>query len=147
MVETVHEILLLQKGRGVEEGVALLGFSSALREESLLVLQRHPVFTPGLPHVRLIDIEGGLRHAHAPPRAVLCEGGPLGEGKRRAVRVRETDVLEVALERPAVGHLLPASDPWLSYPRQHEPFGRGVLGHACDVAGPEQGAARKVVLE
>ncbi len=147
MVETVHEILLLQKGRGVEEGVALLGFSSALREESLLVLQRHPVFTPGLPHVRLIDIEGGHRHAHAPPRAVLCEGGPLGEGKRRAVRVRETDVLEVAPERPAVGHLLAASDPWLPYPRQHEPFGRGVLSHTCDVAGPDQGAARKAVRE
>jgi hypothetical protein len=107
VVETVHEILLLQEGHGVEEGVALLGFSSALREESLLVLQRRPVFTPGLPHVRLIDIEGGI------------------------VRVRETDVLEVALERPAVGHLLPAGDPWLPYPRQHEPFGRGVLGHTC----------------
>ncbi len=82
VVATVHELLLLQEGRGVEEGVALLGFGSALREESLLVLQRHPDFTPGLPHVRLIATEGGLRPAHAPPRAVLCEGGPLG--KRQA---------------------------------------------------------------
>jgi len=40
--------------------------------------------------------------------------------------------LEVALERPAVGHLLPATDPWLPYPRQHEPFGRGVLGHTWE---------------
>jgi hypothetical protein len=75
VVETVHEILLLQEGRGVEEGVALLGFSSALREESLLVLQRHPVCTPGLPHVRLIDIEGGLRHAEgssAPTVGAFC---------------------------------------------------------------------------
>ena len=62
--------------------------------------------TPGLPHVQLADIEERLRHERAPPCAGLCEGGPLGEGERRAVRVRETNMLEVALERPAISHLL-----------------------------------------
>jgi len=59
------------------------------------------------------------RHHHEPPRAaprqkfeplpaVLFEGGPLGEGERRAVRVLEANMLEVALERPAISHLLSA---------------------------------------
>ena len=56
----------------------------------------------------------------------------------------KANVLEVALERPAVGHLLAAGDPRLRYPRQHEPFGRTALGHARNVAGPEQGATASV---
>ena len=65
-----------------------------MREEAQLVLRRNPGVTPGLPHVRLADIEGRLRHECAPPCAVLCEGGLLGEGKRRAVRVLQANVLE-----------------------------------------------------
>jgi hypothetical protein len=65
--------------RGIEEGAALLGFGGALREEAPLVLRRHPGVTLELPHMRLADIEGGLRHERAPPCAVLREGGPLGD--------------------------------------------------------------------
>jgi hypothetical protein len=79
-----------------------------------------------------------IPHERAPPCAVLCEGGPLGEGERRAVRVLEANMLEVALERPGISHLLSVRDTWLSHPRQHGPFGCAVLGHAYDVAGPEQ---------
>jgi hypothetical protein len=75
VVETVHEMFLfagldsgrVRDDRGIEEGAALLGFGGALREESLLVLRRHPGITPGLPHMRLADIEVGLRHERAPP--------------------------------------------------------------------------------
>ena len=42
-------------------------FGGALRKEAPLVLRRHPGITPGLPHMRLADIEGGLRHKRAPP--------------------------------------------------------------------------------
>ena len=119
VVETVQEMLLLRDW---------------VREEAPLVLRRHLGVTPGLPHMRLADIEGGLRHERAPRYTALCEGGLLGEGERRAVRVREANVLEVALERPAISHLLSARDTWLPHPRQH---GCAVLGHACDVAGPE----------
>ena len=56
--------------------------------------------------MRLADIEGELCHGRAPPRTVLCEGGPLGEGG--AIRVLDANVPEVALERPAVSHLLSA---------------------------------------
>ena len=86
--------------------------------------------------MRLADIEVGLRHERVPPCAVLCEGGSIGEGERRAARVLEANMLEVAIERPAVSHLLSARDTWLPHPRQHEPFGCVILGHACDVAGP-----------
>ena len=96
----------------IEEGAALLGFGGALREEVPLVLRRHPGVTPGLPHMRLADIEGVLRHERAPPCTILCEGGPLGEGERQAVRVLEANILEVALERPAISHLLSARGSW-----------------------------------
>ena len=74
VVESVHEMLLfagldsgrVRDDRGIEEGAALLGFGGALREEVLLVLRRHPGITPGLPHMRLADIEGGLCHERAP---------------------------------------------------------------------------------
>ena len=78
-----------------------------------------------------------MRLANIEPCTVLCEGGSLGDGERQAVCVLEANMLEVALERPAISHLLSARDTWLPHPRQHEPFGCAVLGHACDVAGPE----------
>ena len=133
--------------RGIEEGTALCDFCSALRHEPPPVCRRHPGVAPGRPYVRLANVEWPFGHKLAPPRAVLREGGPFGEGERGAVCACLSKVLEVALERPAVGHLLAAGDSGLWHPRQHEPFRRAVLGHARDVAGPEQGTARKVVLE
>jgi hypothetical protein len=56
-------------------------------------------------------------------------------------------VLEIALERPAVGHFLAASDPRLQHPRQHEPFGRATFEHTRDVAGPEHGKVRNLEPE
>ena len=70
-----------------------------MREEVPRVLRRHPGVTPGLPHMRLADIEGGLLHERGPPCTILCEGGPLGEGERQAVRVLEANILEVLVLR------------------------------------------------
>ena len=60
----------------------------------------------GRPYVKLANVEGPFGHKLAPPRAVLREGDPFGEGERGAARARLSKVLEVALERPAVGRLL-----------------------------------------
>ena len=106
--------------RGIEESTALCDFGGALRHEPPPVCRRHPGVAPGRPHVGLADVEGPLGHKLASPRAVLREGGQFGEGECGAVRARLSKVLEVALERPAVGHLLVAGDSGLWHPRQHE---------------------------
>ena len=96
--------------RGIEEGTALCDFGSALHHEPPPVCRRHPGVEPGRPRERLSDVEGPFGQKLAPPRAVLREGGPFGEGERGAVRARLSKVLEVALDRPAVGNLLAAGD-------------------------------------
>jgi hypothetical protein len=65
---------------------------------------------------------------------------PLGEHRRKV------EVVQVALKRPAVGHLLAAGDARLSDPGEHEALGEAILGHAHHVPCPEQRATRKVVL-
>jgi deferrochelatase/peroxidase EfeB len=62
------------------------------------VFRRHPTpgVAPGRPHVRLANVEGPFGHKQAPPRAILREGCPFGEGGRGAVRARLAEVLEVA---------------------------------------------------
>ena len=87
--------------RGVEEGMALRDFGGALRHEPPPVCRRHPCVAPGRPYVRLANVEGPFDHKLAPPRAVLRESGPFGEYERGAVRALLSEVLEVALERPA----------------------------------------------
>ena len=51
----------------------------------------------------------------------------LGEHRRKA------EVVQLALKRPAVGHLLAAGDAGLSDPREHEALEEAVLGHARQV--------------
>jgi len=79
--------------RGIEEGTALCDFGSTLRHEPPPVCRRHPGIAPGQPHVRLANIDGPFVHELTPPRAVLREGDPFGEGERGAVRVRLSKVL------------------------------------------------------
>ena len=126
---------------GVEDRPPFGDLGCALRHRPAFVLRSHPGVAPWLPHEGLANGEGGRSHELVPPGAVLRQVCPLGKHRR------EVEVVEVALERPAVGHLLAAGDSRLRHPRQHEPFRRTILGHARDVAGPEQGTARKVVLE
>jgi hypothetical protein len=52
----------------------------------------------GRPRLRLANAEGPLGQKLAPPRAILREGCPFGEGGRGAVRARLAEVLEVAPE-------------------------------------------------
>jgi hypothetical protein len=87
------------------------------------------------------------RHELVPPHANLRDVGPFGEVLRGSVRARLAEVLEVVLERPAVGHLLASSDSRLQLQQQHDFVRREALGHARNVAGPEQGTARKAVLQ
>ena len=69
---------------------------------------------PGLPHVRRADVERLRRQARAPPRAALCEVRPLDVGQG------EVEVAEMALEGPAVVHLLAEGGACLAHPWQHE---------------------------
>jgi hypothetical protein len=62
------------------------------------VFRRHPCIAPGRPHVRLANAKGPFGHKPAPPRAILREDGPFGEGGRGAVRARLAEVLEEAPE-------------------------------------------------
>ena len=118
-----------------------------LHHEPPHVLRRHSDAAPGRPYVRFANAEGPFGQKTAPTRAILREVCLFGEGGSGAARAGFSKVLEVALERPTVDRLLAASDPRPHHPRQHEPSGRAALGHARDVASPEQGTARKVVLE
>ena len=83
--------------RGIEEGIALCDFGSVLRHVPPPVCRWHPGVSPGRPRVRLANAEGSFGRKLAPPRAVLREGGPFGEGERGAVRARLSKVLEMAL--------------------------------------------------
>ena len=74
--------------RGIEEGTALCDFGGALRHEPPPVCRRHPGVAPRRPYVRLANVEEPFGHKPAPPRTVLREGGPFGEGERGAVRAR-----------------------------------------------------------
>ena len=71
--------------------------------------------------------KGGVVTVFLPLGAVLRQVFPLGEHRR------EVEVVQVALKRPAVGHLLAAGDTGLSYPGEHEGHGEAVLGHARHV--------------
>jgi hypothetical protein len=48
--------------------------------------------------MRLANVEGPFVHKHAPPLAILREGGQFGESWRGAFLARLAEVLEVALE-------------------------------------------------
>jgi hypothetical protein len=48
--------------------------------------------------VLLANVKGPFGHKLAPPRAILREVGPFGEGRRGAVRARLAEALEVAPE-------------------------------------------------
>ena len=74
-----------------------------------------------------------------PPGAVLRQVCPLGEHRRKA------EVLQVALKRPAVGHLLAAGDAGLSDPGEHEALGEVVLVHPRQVPCLEHCATHEVV--
>ena len=56
-------------------------------------------------------------------------------------------MVQVALKRPGVDHLLAAGDAGLSDPGIHGGLGEAFLGHARHEPCPEQRATREVVLE
>ena len=85
---------------GVEDRPPLGDLGCALRHRPALVLRSHPGVAPWLPHEGLADGEGGRSHELVPPGAVLRQVCPLGEHRR------EVEVVQVALERPAVGPFL-----------------------------------------
>ena len=85
----------------------------------------HPGVAPWLPHEGFANGEGGSGYELVPPGAVLPQVCPLGEHRRKA------EVVQVALKRPAVGHLLVAGGAGLSDPGEHEALGEAVLDWAC----------------
>ena len=114
-------------GGGVEVGLSLRGFGRA----ACLVLRFLPRcpsgISPGAPYERLADSERELSHALVPVGAVLRDARPHGLGQRN------TESLEVAPERPAVGHLLAPDVARRPYSRQHGPLRGAALEHARDV--------------
>ena len=68
-------------------------------------------------------VQGLRRHARAPPRAALREVCPLALGQG------EVEVAEMALEGPAVVHLLVEGGARFAHPLQHEAPLLAVLGH------------------
>ena len=126
---------------GIEDRPPLGDLGRALRHRPTLVLRGHPGVPPWLPHEGLANGEGGLGRKLVPPGAVLRQVCPFGEHRR------EIEVVQVALKRPAVGHLLAAGDAGLSDPGEHEALGEAVLVHPRHVPSPEQCATRGVVLE
>jgi len=132
------QLLLLASKAACSLAISAARCATAWR---LLVLRSHPGAAPWLPHEGLANGEGGRGYELVPPGAVLCQVCRLGEHRR------EIEVVQVALERPAVGHLLAAGDAGLSYSGKHEALGEAVLVHARHVLCPEQRATREVVLE
>jgi len=124
---------------GVEDRPPFGDLGCALRHRPTLVLRSHPGVAPWLPHEGFANGEGG--RGYEPPGAILRQVCPLGEHRRKA------EVVQVALKRPAVGHLLAVGDAGPSDPGEHEALGEAVLGHARHVPCPEQRATREVVLE
>ena len=104
---------------------------NALRYRPTLVLRSHPGVAPWLPHEGFANGEGGRGYELVPHGAVLRQVCPLGEHRRKA------EVVQVALKRTAVGHLLAAGDAGLSDPGEHEALGEAVLGHARHVPQPQ----------
>jgi len=94
---------------GVEDRPQFGDLGCALRHRPTLVLRSHPGVAPGLPHEGFANGEGGRGYELVPPGAVLRQVCPLGEHRRKA------EVLQVALKRPAVGHLLAAKTSGLGY--------------------------------
>jgi len=90
-------------------------------------------------HEGFANGEGGHDYELVPPGAVLRQVCPLGEHRQKA------EVAQVALKRPAVGHLLATGDAGLSDPGEHEALGEAVHGHARHVPCQEQRATREVV--
>ena len=54
-----------------------------LLRRSVLILRGHPGVAPWLSYAGLAKFEGGLGHELAPPGAVLRQGCPFGEGRRK----------------------------------------------------------------
>ena len=91
---------------GIEEGTALCDFGSALHHEPPPICRRHPGVAPGRPYVRLANVERPFGHKLAPPRAILREGGPFGEGERGADGVRAIYSLIVNGSSPVFAQLV-----------------------------------------
>ena len=81
---------------GVEVRPPLGDLGRALLSRSVLILRGHPSVAPWLSHAGLAKFEGGLGHELASPSAVLRQGCPFGEGRRKV------KVGQLALKRPAV---------------------------------------------
>ena len=101
--------------------------SAALRHRPTLVLRSQPGVAPWLPHEGFANGKGGRGYELVPPGAVLRQVCPFSEHRRKA------EVVQVALKRPAVCHLLAAGDAGLSDRGEHEALGEAVLGHARHV--------------
>ena len=95
---------------GVEDRPPFGDLGCALRHRPTLVLRSHPGVAPWLPHEGFANGEGGRGYELVPPGAVLRQVCPLGEHRRKA------EVVQVALKRPALGHLLAAGNAGLSDP-------------------------------
>jgi hypothetical protein len=59
----------------------------------------------------------------------------------------EVKPFEPAFQRPAEGHLLSKCRSSHSDPGSEKSPRLSALWHACDVANPEQGAAREIVIQ
>ena len=114
-------LLLLLVGTGVKCGSPLCDLCRALRQVSSLVLRRNSGDTPWPSYERLADSEGGFSGDLVAGVAVMCKVRQLGENRR------DVELLEVALEGPAVGHLLAGGNSRGSHPRQQKPFGKATL--------------------
>ena len=97
-----HQLLLLASKTARHSATSAARCTTARRLPSgVTLVSPRGCRTKGLPTAR-----GG--HELLPPGAVLCQACPLGEPRRKA------EVVQVALRRPAVGHLLAAGDAGLS---------------------------------
>jgi len=83
--------------------------------------------------------KGGSVTSLCHPARSLRQVCPLSEHRR------EIEVVQVASERPAVGHLLAAGDAGLSNSGEHEALGEVVLVHPRQVPCLEHCATHEVV--
>ena len=79
---------------GVEVRPPLGDLGRALLSRSVLILRGHPGVAPWLSHAGLAKFEGGLGHELAPPGAVLRQGCPFGEGRRKYICIRGDTVIK-----------------------------------------------------
>ena len=87
---------------GIEDRSPFSDLGCALRHRPAPVLRSHPGVVPWLPHEGPASGEGGRGHRHVPPHEVLHQTCSRGELRRKV------EVVQVALKRPAAGHILTA---------------------------------------